>query len=143
MTAQVDSLDHSILAILREDGRASHASLAAALNVTRATVKARLARMEERGVILGYRVQMASDALRPKVRALMHLKILGHRSDRVVQKLKGVHWIKSIHSTNGKWVLVADLAAESNSELDQALAAIRLIEDIAESETSILLREIV
>ena len=98
--------------------------------------------MEARGVILGYRVQLASDTLRPNVRALTHIKILGHRTDRVIQRLKGVQWIKSIHTTNGRWDLIAELAADSNRELDQALLAIREIEDIAESETAILLNEI-
>ena len=142
MTEQLDELDQRLISALRDDGRAAHASLAAQLNVTRATIKARLERMEARGVILGYRVQLASDALRPNVRALTHIKILGHRTDRVIQRLKGVHWIKSIHTTNGRWDLIAELAADSNRELDQALLAIREIEDIAESETAILLNEI-
>ena len=142
MTEHLDELDQRLISALRDDGRAAHASLAAQLNVTRATIKARLARMDARGVILGYRVQLASDTLRPNVRALTHIKILGHRTDRVIQRLKGVHWIKSIHTTNGRWDLIAELAADSNRELDQALLAIREIEDIAESETAILLNEI-
>ena len=142
MTEHLDELDQRLISALRDDGRAAHASLAAQLSVTRATIKARLARMEARGVILGYRVQLASDTLRPNVRALTHIKILGHRTDRVIQRLKGVHWIKSIHTTNGRWDLIAELAADSNRELDQALLAIREIEDIAESETAILLNEI-
>lgn len=142
MTEHLDELDQRLISALRDDGRAAHASLAAQLNVTRATIKARLARMEARGVILGYRVQLASDTLHPNVRALTHIKILGHRTDRVIQRLKGVQWIKSIHTTNGRWDLIAELAADSNRELDQALLAIREIEDIAESETAILLNEI-
>lgn len=142
MTEHLDELDQRLISALRDDGRAAHASLAAQLNVTRATIKARLARMEARGVILGYRVQLASDTLHPNVRALTHIKILGHRTDRVIQRLKGVHWIKSIHTTNGRWDLIAELAADSNRELDQALLAIREIEDIAESETAILLNQI-
>ena len=141
MTDQLDELDRAILTVLREDGRASLASLAAMLKVTRATVKARLERMEKRRVILGYRVQTSGDTLTPNVRALTLIKIMGHRTDRVIQRLKGIHWIKSIHTTNGKWDLIAELAADSNRELDQALLAIRQLEDIAESETSILLRE--
>ena len=141
MTEQLDELDRTIVSILREDGRASHASMAAAMKVTRATVKARLERMEKRGVILGYRVQLSSDTLAPNVRALTLIKITGHRTDRVIQQLKGVHWIKALHTTNGKWDLIAELAADSNRELDQALLAIRQLEDIAESETSILLSE--
>ena len=143
MTEHLDTLDREILAVVREDGRASHASLASALRVTRATIKARLERMEQRGVILGYRVQLSSDTLTPNVRALTHIKIVGHRTDRVLQRLKGIHWIKSIHTTNGKWDLIAELAADSNRELDTALMAVRRAEDIAESETSILLSEVV
>ena len=52
----MDTLDRDLIALLRTDGRAPVASLAAGLGVSRATVKARLDRLVEGGVIQGFTV---------------------------------------------------------------------------------------
>ena len=44
-----------------------------------------------------------------------------------------------LRRTNGRWDLVAELAAESLEALDRALIRIRLLDGVANTETSILL----
>jgi hypothetical protein len=44
-----------------------------------------------------------------------------------------------VHTTNGAWDLVAEIQASSLAEFDIALREVRLIDGIANSETSILL----
>ena len=67
----MDDIDQRLISALRHDARASHSDLAAQLGVTRATVRARLARLEARGVILGYSVVLKEDRLADPVRGLM------------------------------------------------------------------------
>ena len=141
-TDQLDALDQSLLSLLRRDGRASHAALAAALSVTRATVRTRIERLEAKGVILGYAVKLRDEDEQAPVQALTHIRVEGHRTDTVMRRLGGIRWINAIFSTNGKWDLIAEVQAQSNMELDTALVAMREIEGIAESETSILLRKL-
>jgi DNA-binding Lrp family transcriptional regulator len=45
----------------------------------------------------------------------------------------------ALHSTNGRWDLMADLRADSLEAFDKVLNAIRQIEGISSTETSILL----
>ncbi|HUS53779.1 MAG TPA: AsnC family transcriptional regulator [Thermohalobaculum sp.] len=52
----MDALDRELIALLRTDGRAAVANLAAGLGVSRATVKARLDRLGADGVIQGFTV---------------------------------------------------------------------------------------
>ena len=139
-TVQLDKLDQALLSALRSDGRASHARLAEQLKVTRATIKTRVERLEERGVILGYQATLASDTLGPAVRALMSIKITGHKTNAILARLRGVQWIAAIHSTNGSWDFIAEVNTDTIEELDRALSLIREIEGIADSETSILLK---
>ena len=47
-----------------------------------------------------------------------------------------------MHTTNGAWDLVAEIQASSLAEFDIALREVRLIDGIANSETSILLSTI-
>ena len=44
-----------------------------------------------------------------------------------------------LHTTNGRWDIVAELRVETLAEFDRALTRVRAIEGVANSETSILL----
>ena len=52
---KLDKLDRQILSILQKDGRASHVNIAKRLGVGHTRVRDRILRMEEAGVIEGYR----------------------------------------------------------------------------------------
>lgn len=52
---ELDKLDKQILAILQQDGRSSHVNIAKQLGVGHTRVRDRILRMEEAGVITGYR----------------------------------------------------------------------------------------
>ena len=47
-----------------------------------------------------------------------------------------------VHSTNGRWDLVAEINTRDLAALDRALGAIRALKAVANSETSILLAEL-
>lgn len=135
----MDDLDSRLIALLRQDGRAALSNLAEALGVSRATVKARLDRLEATGVVLGFTAVLKGDAGEPAVRAIMMIEVEGRSADGVVRQLRGAPEVRALHATNGRWDLAADLAAESLSAFDALLSRIRLIDGIVSTETSILL----
>lgn len=51
----LDRFDHAILAVLAEDGRISITDLAKRIGLSKSPTQARLRRLEQTGVILGYR----------------------------------------------------------------------------------------
>ena len=57
----VDALDQRLIALLRADGRAPIAQIAAALHVSRGTAQNRLDRLIQAGVILGFTVRVRPD----------------------------------------------------------------------------------
>ena len=57
----------------------------------------------------------------------------------VLHSLRGHPNVSSLHSTNGRWDMVAEIQAETLEAFDRVLGAIRLIDGIASTETSILL----
>ena len=64
----VDSLDRSILAVLRDSGRAPFVDIASKVGVTERTVRTRMKRLEEDGVIRGYTIREAGIGLTALVR---------------------------------------------------------------------------
>ena len=135
----MDETDRQLLALLRADARASVASLAERLKVSRGTVQNRIDKMRQRGVIQGFTVRTRPDVEAHRVRAVMTISVEGESSPRVVRALQGFAEVVAVHTTNGRWDLVAELDTDSLAAFSAALDEIRRIPGIAATETSILL----
>ena len=62
----MDDIDRQLIGLLLIDARASVASLAKALGVSRGTVQNRMARLSANGTIVGYTVRLKPDAAEPR-----------------------------------------------------------------------------
>ena len=58
----MDTLDQQLLGLLRADARATVATLAKKLDVSRGTINNRIARMEDDGIIVGYTVRLRPES---------------------------------------------------------------------------------
>lgn len=135
----MDDTDRRLVSALRHDGRASVSDLALLLNLSRATVRARLDRLRESGEVIGYTVVLKDDVARDPVRALMMIGIEGRGTDRVLRQLSGLPQVRAVHSTNGRWDVIAELGTETLEALDTVLSRIRKFDGVTQSETSLLL----
>ena len=135
----IDDTDRELLTLLRQDARMPVATLAARLKVARGTVQNRMKRLERDGVIVGYTVRVKPQAEAHRIRALMTIVGEGNRGAEVLHALRGHPNVTGLHSTNGRWDLIAELRADTLEAFDRALGNIRLIDGIASTETSLLL----
>jgi DNA-binding Lrp family transcriptional regulator len=135
----IDDTDRELIAFLRQDARMPVATLATKLKVARGTVQNRMKRLEREGVIVGYTVRVKPQAEAHRIRALMTIVVEGNRGPEVLKALRGHPNVTGLHSTNGRWDLIAELRADTLEAFDRALGNIRLIEGIASTETSLLL----
>jgi DNA-binding Lrp family transcriptional regulator len=135
----MDELDRKLLAHLRVDARESAASLAKKLRISRGTVQNRIGRMRDRGIIQGFTVRTRPEIEANRVRAVMCIAIEGERTAKVTRALRGFPDVDKIHTTNGRWDLVAELDTDTLASFSRTLDQIRMIEGIASTETSLLL----
>ena len=136
----MDATDQQLLSLLRKDARASIATLAQKLGVSRGTVTNRITRLEDAGIIVGYTVRLRPDAEPNEIRAWMSIAVEGNETRAVIASLLGEPGVASLHDTNGRWDLLAELRAANLSELSQVLERIRLVRGISSTETSIHLQ---
>ncbi len=139
MTAPVDDLDRRLISLLRANGREPVVTLAQRLGVSRATVDSRLRRLLDSGVIVGFSVRVHDAAEATAVRAITLIAVEGRDARDAIRSLRGIPEIAALHTTNGRWDLVAELSCDGLTSLDAALGTIRGIDGIRDSETSILL----
>jgi len=135
----MDDTDRQLIGLLRDDGRASVASLAKRLRVARGTVQNRMARLAADGMIVGYTVRLKPQAEEQRIRGLMLVAVDGNRAGEVLKALRGDPAVSALHTTNGRWDIVAEVRADSLLEFDRVLARIRLLEGISNTETNLLL----
>jgi len=135
----LDDTDRQLLALLRDDARMPVVTLAKKLRLARATVQNRLARLEREGTIVGYTVKLKPGAEAHRIPAIMCIAVEGNQAAEVRRALAGHPNVVALHSTNGRWDLVAELRADSLEAFEKVLGAIRQTAGIANTETSILL----
>jgi len=135
----LDEIDRSLIRHLRKNARASLSELAARSGVTRATVRARMARLEASGEVVGYQVTLKGDIAPDPVRGLMMLGVEGRGAERITRQLTGMSEVRAVHSTNGRWDLIVEIGAHSLESLEGVLSHIRRLDGVSTSETNLLL----
>ena len=135
----MDETDRKLIALLRADARAPVAGLAKAVHLSRGAAQNRIDRMIARGEIVGFTVKTGTSSEAERVRAIMAIAVEGERSRAVLKALRGFPQVEAVHMTNGRWDMIAELNTDSLAGFSAALDAIRLVEGIAATETSLLL----
>ena len=135
----LDETDRRLIAALRDDGRASISTLSATLDLARGTVRTRLDRLVETGVIRHFTIDLAIAHEPAAVRAVMTIELQGRMSRGVISALTKMPEITALHTTNGAWDLVANLECASLRDFDQALRRLREVKGVINSESCLLL----
>jgi DNA-binding Lrp family transcriptional regulator len=133
----MDEIDQKLMSLLRQDARLTVAALASKLQVSRGTVTNRIRRLEDDGIIVGYTVRLRPDVQHNAIKAWMSIAVDGNQTRTVIASLLGEPGVATLHDTNGRWDLLAELRAETLQELAKVLERIRLLKGISNTETSI------
>lgn len=139
-TERLDHLDCQILMHLQRDGRSSYTALAALCGVSEGTVRKRMQRLEERGVVRIVGVTNPAKTGMDTV-AVIWLRVERGRLSEVVSQINALPQPHYVAYTTGASDIVAIVTVESQEELVKFLARdLSSIEGLTETETSMLLR---
>ncbi len=136
----VDRLDAALIELLAAEPRVGVLEASRRLGVARGTVQARLARMQERGVIIGYGPEVNPAALGYPVTAFITLEIRqagGH--DPVADRLAAIPEVLEAHTITGAGDMLCRVVARGNADLQRVLDAIVATEGVIRSATVISL----
>lgn len=133
---QTDETDLALLSLLGENARMPVATLARKLGLARTTVQARLDRLENSGVILGYNLRLGKTA-RPPLRATVLVSIEPRSAPAVLARLKSLSEVRRVHTTSGRFDLIVSLEAATTEALDETLDRIGEAKGVNRSESLI------
>jgi DNA-binding Lrp family transcriptional regulator len=141
--AELDTLDLALLRALREHPRAGVLQLSRLAQVARATVQARLDRLEKAGVITGYGPDLDVAAAGFPVRAFVTLEISQGALDRVTADLAKIPGVLEAYAITGSADVIATVAARSHADLQQTLLAVDSSPSVARSISAIVLSTVI
>ena len=131
--------DEALLSLLREDARAPTAAIARRLQLSRTTVQSRIERLERMGVISGYTVSVSDDHERERVRALVMITVFPKQAPFVVEALRQMPGVRSLHSVNGAWDLVAMVVVQTIGDMDELTDRIGDLDGVERTTSTLLL----
>ncbi|MBU2981960.1 Lrp/AsnC family transcriptional regulator [Lentibacter algarum] len=131
-----DETDEALLALLSENARAPVATLARKMGLARTTVQARIERLETSGAIAGYTLRRSQSASAP-LRATVLISIEPRSGPAVLARLRALPRVEQVHTTSGRWDLIAILRARTTEELDETLDDIGAAKGVKSSESLI------
>ena len=140
---RLDALDVALLRGLRENTRAGALELSRITGVARATVSARLQRLEHDGVVTGYGPDVDVEAAGFGVQAFVTLEIAQGALEDVTADLAAMPGVLEAHATTGSGDVLCRVAARSHGELQQTLLQLGRSGSVVRSTSVVALSELV
>jgi Lrp/AsnC family leucine-responsive transcriptional regulator len=137
--AVMEDLDRHIVSLLAQDGRMSFADLGRRTGLSTSAVHQRVKRLEQRGVITGYRAVVDFEQVGLPLTALIALSPFDPAApDDIPQRLEHLPQICSCWSVAGRESYVIQVRLGKPSDLEALLAEIRATANCGSSSTVVL-----
>ncbi len=136
----LDPTDRALLDRLRGDGRASYAELARVVGLTAPSVQDRVRRLEERGIITGYRALVAPEAVGLNTAALVEI-VQSDAADQedVARRLREIDEVEDCWAVAGDESFIVKVRVPDVAALEHTLARLRRVRGIARTRTTVVL----
>lgn len=132
----MDMTDHKIIEILQEDGRISMKDLGKIVGLTSPAVSERVKRLEESGIIEGYKAIISPDALGRIIKAFIHVSLENNMYKKFIDEAKKDPRIVECHHITGDDCSVLKVIVKDMYELEEVIDSIK---SIGSTKTSVIL----
>lgn len=135
----MENLDQRILALLARDGRMSYTDIGKETGLSTSAAQQRVRRLEQRGVITGYRAVLNSDELGLAVTAFVAIKPFDpSAADDAPERLAHLPEVVSCYSVAGDASYLLKVQVPSTLHLESLLARIRNAGGVSTTTTTVL-----
>ena len=132
----MDSTDYRIIEILQKNGRISMKDLGKAVNMTSPAVAERVRKLEENGVILGYKAIISPEKLNKNIMAFINVGLAPENYQPFIDFAGKNESIVECHHVTGGFSVIIKVLTKNTSDLK---ALIDEIKKIGSTQTSVIL----
>lgn len=122
----MENLDRQILSLLARDGRMSYTDIGKETGLSTSAAQQRVRRLEQRGVIAGYRARICPEALGLMLTAFIEVKpFFAEQPDDTPELLRDIDQVVSCYSVAGEANYLLKVQVGNAAELEELLATVR------------------
>ena len=134
----IDNLDKRILEIMKKDSRCPYVEIAEKLGVSEGTVRSRVHKMTEDGIIRGFTIKTSSK----NVKALVEVRIdVNTDTEEIARKLSEYDGVTEVFEVTGDQDKIAIVDVESSQSLNEIIERVRRYDNVLSTRTRLILKE--
>lgn len=139
MGKALSDIDYQLLERLRHNSRESHVNLATAVGTSEGTVRARIKRLVESGVIRQFTVRTTGANLK----ALIEIKSdTNVHTTQLSKRMAGWQGIEVVYETSGDEDVVVIAEADDTEQLNAIIERIRKLPNVRSTRSRLILKEL-
>ena len=136
----MDITDYKIINILQEDGRISMKDLGKIVGLTSPAVSERVKRLEESGVIQGYKAIVNPDKLGRVIKSFINIALPSKNYQDFIEYAQSDNRIVECHHITGEDCLLLKVIVKDMYDLEQVIDKIK---QVGKTKTSVILSTII
>jgi DNA-binding Lrp family transcriptional regulator len=134
----IDHLDERIIEILKKDSRKPFVEIADDLKVSEGTIRSRVRKLFEEGVIQSFTIKTSSK----NVKAIIEVKIdVNVNTSEVANQIAKFDGVSEVFEVTGEEDIVAIIDVTSSPQLNEIIERIRHFDNVQSTRTRLILKE--
>jgi len=134
----IDHLDDKIIEILKKDSRKPFVEIANELEVSEGTIRSRVKKLFEEGVIQAFTIKTSSK----NVKALVEVKIdVNVNTSEIADQIASFDGVSEVYEVTGEEDIVAIIDVTSSPQLNEIIERIRRYDNVESTRTRLILKE--
>lgn len=134
----IDHLDDRIIEILKKDSRRPFVEIANELEVSEGTIRSRVKKLFEEGVIQAFTIKTSSK----NVKALVEVKIdVNVNTSEIADQIASFEGVSEVYEVTGEEDIVAIIDVTSSPQLNEIIERIRRYDNVESTRTRLILKE--
>lgn len=139
----MDKFDQAIINLLTENSRQSIATIGSTIGLSRTAVNERIRKLEERGTIKRYTIELGQESQEQSICAYFELTFHPFEPAAVIQQLKAIPEIRQAHAISGSTDVLLFVQARSMERLNQLRQQLSAFENLDKLVTSTAMERMV
>jgi Lrp/AsnC family transcriptional regulator for asnA, asnC and gidA len=139
---ELDESDRKIMRELQRDARASFKAIAQKIGVSEATVFVRVKKLQEKGIIKGFKAIVDPRTVGKTLTAIVLVRADPKVFAGMLDALKKFDDIYEIYDVTGEYYSILKVRTEGTDELSRIILDIGMIDGVIGTETIVVLRTV-
>lgn len=135
----MDAVDEQILEHLRENGRESFVNLAKQLNTSEGTIRARVKKLQDDGIIRRFTVLTAGANIKTVIEIQVETNVHTADISGQIAQWKGV---EQVYEVSGEYDIFVVAEAANTTQLNEIIERIREFPQVKSTRSRLILKEV-